>query len=374
MCEDPQLSPKNFISVPPLNESFEENLKAFEKLFRKTSNDAPKMSVPENAEIMAIDNLVFLHTKVLPIPVYVELKIEFDKKAYSKLQQQLLQYFIRGWVIQIRPFTLKTIPGHGQMFLGVICMVPYFKMSTIKETEKGDFDIDKSEIKYIFCRGTQLLALFQENVCSILGISHKDPLMPKRRSCRHYTELNVFHNYTLKNLLNGCCEGATKTLIDTPWISLDRNSILQQINNNRNNSEVQKLTNIWPLTRISCPINDKIWEKPSSTNSSGDLISMCCISTIKDNTINTLSVVFPISDTIPYWVSTKPTLEPPNKKIIQKTTNNKQSSETPKPQPKRTGRTSSNAQRLKKKILVSSIDEHKDTNEIPFTVEREFSL
>lgn len=348
----------NFVSIPPLNENYEENLKAFEKLFRK---EISIENVPQDAEIMAIDNLVFLHKKILPIPVYVELKTE--KRSWTRLQQTLLQYFIKGWVIQIRPMTLKTIPNHGQMFLGVICMVPYFKISTIATDASGCFDIDKSDIKYVFCRGTQLLALFQDNVCSILNISHKDPLMPKRRNCRHYTDLNVFHQYSLRMLLSGLCGGISRTIIEMPWITIDRNAIELRVKENRNAAEMSRLHHIWPTKRIVCPINDKIWEKPHLSPSSGESVSLYCISTIKDNVIKTSSTVFNAIETTPFWASPKPP-KIPDAPIL-------------KPTPKRTPKkTRIILPKLKKPIAdKSQTPETPDkADEIPFTVEREFSL
>jgi hypothetical protein len=250
------------------------------------------------------------------------------------------------------------------MFLGVMCMVPYFKLSTIATDSSGCFDIDNSDIKYVFCRGTQLLSLFQDNVCSILNISHKDPLMPKRKNCRHYTDLNVFHNYSLRNLLSGLHDGKTRTIIEMPWVTIDRDNISLQVKNNRNSADMSRLYHIWPMKRIVCPINDKVWEKPIVSTSSGQLISLHCISTIKDNVIKTSSMVFNVSETTPYWTimnstkATKPKI--PDPPLL-------------KPTPKRTPKqTRIILPKLKKVIEQSKPSEKSD--EIPFTVEREFSL
>lgn len=377
--KDEETLKNNFVNVPPLNQNFEENIKAFERLFRKGNHVVN--GIPDNAEILAIDNLSFIHTKLLPIPVYVELKTDSDNKKYSNVQLSLLNYFTRGWIVQIRPFTVKTIPNHGLMFLGVICMVPYFKLCNIVKDTQETINWEKSEIKFLFCRGTQLLTVFQDNVCSILNMRHTDPMMPKRKKCRHYQDLNVFHNYSLRNFLSGITnQGKSQTLIEMPWVDLDRETMQKQVLTNRKPEEVNQLKHIWPTKRICCPISDQIWEKPTPSLSSTPLtssITLYYVASTKNNIIRTFSSVFSPFETVPFWVQ----LAQPKPPLQPKPTP-KPKSKPPKAAPKRAPKAANTKQpkqqpQKPQSEIAPTNNIHTDSessNKIPFTVEREFSL
>ena len=253
--------------IYPLNENIQVNVDGLTELFKG-------QDVPSDAVAETIKNLHFLHSQVLPLRVYIEIQTDFKNRAYKTKELVLFKKFSQCVWSEVRPFTLKTIPEHGPVYLGLLFLFPSFQKSTI--VWNGDqIDDSKSQIKYVLCKGAQIFNLLYENILSILKCKAKDPNLPRKKNCKRYSELLLIKDVTIRHLLVPKGTSASDfisatSLVESPWIQLDRSFIQKFIARNPSIREplLDTKIDVWPLSRISHPITDNIFLNPSPSFSS----------------------------------------------------------------------------------------------------------
>lgn len=264
------------MSFSPLNENDETN----RQLFRNHFNNRCDPNSIESLVEKTLDNLKFLHSKILPLKVGVAIQIPKIGER-SKDEKSLYEMFCSGYLIQIRPTNFKTTPNQETLFLGAVFVFPSFELSKIvhKDEKRDSIDFDKCEIEYVTLKGPAVLPLFSQNMLKITetfysfdlinSTDHKnDPrlIVPNKiGGIKTYLDLIVAKNVKIRDLLRpiGVTDIKSPIFIHQPWITLNQAYLLKVIHDLPNIRILPKsLKYIWPLKKMESKIDDKIFIDP----------------------------------------------------------------------------------------------------------------